>query len=174
VIRAGDALPCVRQLPGSRGQALRGVMGHVLTGVTVVTGLADGVPVGMTVNSFTSVSLDPPLVLFCARTASRKGARIRGSGAFAVNVLAREHAPVAQRFARGVEEGFSVLDVTFGSTGSPILADSLAFVECRIVEELERGDHTIVIGEVVETAVLRQAAPLAFFRGRYLSVHGEP
>jgi flavin reductase (DIM6/NTAB) family NADH-FMN oxidoreductase RutF len=147
---------------------LRRVLGQFVTGVTVVTGLAGDQPIGMTVNSFTPVSLDPPLVAFCAQTTSTTGRELRRYGAFAVNILGGDQQEVAERFARRGESRFAGLRVRPGATGSPILEDSLAFFDCRVADEFERGDHVVILGEIVEMGVLRESAhPLAFFRGFY-------
>jgi flavin reductase (DIM6/NTAB) family NADH-FMN oxidoreductase RutF len=149
------------------GVKLRRVLGHFATGVTVVTALDDDDAVGMTVNSFTSVSLDPPLVLFCVGRDSATGRRIVGSGAFAVNMLGRDQRELAGRFAAGRPDRFVGIEWTPGTTWSPILAGAMAFVDCRIAETLERGDHTVVIGAVADAGVAGAADPLLFFRGAY-------
>lgn len=147
---------------------LRHVLGRFVTGVGVVTCATSAGPVGMTVNSFTSVSLDPPLVLFCAQRTSRTGAAVLEVGTFAVTILGRHHRHLADRFARGPGDRFAGLATRPGPTGSPILLAGIAFVDCRVVDEALRGDHTLVIGEVVQADVLSDAEPLTFFRGRYL------
>jgi 3-hydroxy-9,10-secoandrosta-1,3,5(10)-triene-9,17-dione monooxygenase reductase component len=147
--------------------ALRQVLGQFVTGVTIVTGMAGDRPVGMTVNSFTSVSLAPPLVLFCAASGSMTGRHILKSGAFAVNILGRDQQEVAERFAARVEGRFAGLPARAGRTGSPILTDGLAFLDCRIADRMVRGDHFLILGEVVEAGILRTGEPLAFFDRSY-------
>jgi flavin reductase (DIM6/NTAB) family NADH-FMN oxidoreductase RutF len=149
--------------------SLRSVLGHFMTGVTVVTAAPDGTPVGMTVNSFTSVSLDPPLVLFCASSWSTTGALVVGSGAFAVNILGSDQQAVAERFASSAPGRFAGMRVGTGSTSSPILLDGLAFVECRVRDHFSAGDHVVVIGDVLDAQVLRSGGPLAFFRGCFVA-----
>ena len=148
-------------------RALRQVLGQFVTGVTVVTSMAGDRPVGMTVNSFTSVSLAPPLVLFCAASGSMTGRHILKRGAFAVNILGREQQDLAERFAARVDGRFAGLRSRAGRTGSPILTDGLAFLDCRIADRMVRGDHFLILGEVVEAGVLRAGEPLAFFGRSY-------
>lgn len=151
------------------GSALRQALGQFVTGVTVVTGLAGERAIGMTVNSFTPVSLDPPLVAFCAQATSTTGRELLRSGAFAVNVLGQHQEDVAERFARRCTDRFAGLRVRPGATGSPIIEDALAFFDCRVADELVRGDHVVILGEIVDMGVLREGAhPLTFFRGSYV------
>ena len=145
----------------------RTVLGHFATGVTVVTGGGEEGPSGVAANSFTSVSLDPPLVLVCMAHSSRTWPLIRETGAFAVNFLGDDQEEVGRRFgARGTER-FSGMAWDAGTTGSPVLQESLAFVDCRIEAEYEAGDHVIVVGRVVDLGVVREGRPLIFWRGGY-------
>ena len=144
---------------------LRHVLGHFVTGVTVVTTMSDDGPVGMTVNSFTSVSLDPPLVLFCAAERSSTGRRVLEAGAFAVNILGREQEDLCRRFARPVPDRFAGIEIELGPTGSPILRDALASLDCRLADHMPSGDHVIVVGRVVEAGVRRDGEPLTFYKG---------
>jgi flavin reductase (DIM6/NTAB) family NADH-FMN oxidoreductase RutF len=147
-------------------------LGEFLTGVAVVTSSIGDQPIGMTVNSFTSVSLDPPLVLFCANESSTAGSQILSSGAFAVNILRQEQRAIAERFATPVDDRFTGVRIRKGLTGSPVLLDALAIIECRIVDQIIQGDHTIIVGEVEGADALGHAAPLAFFRGSYAGESG--
>jgi 3-hydroxy-9,10-secoandrosta-1,3,5(10)-triene-9,17-dione monooxygenase reductase component len=147
-------------------RTLRGVLGHFVTGVTVVTALVDE-PIGLTANSFTSVSLDPPLVLFCVHYSSRTRSCFQRAGAFAVNMLGAEQAAISKLFATPGADRFANVRVRPGLTSSPILLDALAFLECRIVREYEGGDHLIVLGHVLDLGILRDGEPLTFFRGAY-------
>lgn len=154
--------------PDHVGQArMREVMGHWLTGVTVVTAMDGGQPVGLAANSFTSVSLDPPLVLFCAGTSSSTWPRIEASARFAVNVLADDQEEISRVFAAKGADRFEGVGYREGATGSPILDDALAYLDCTIEATHEAGDHVLVIGRVVDLAVQRDRAPLAFYRGGY-------
>jgi 3-hydroxy-9,10-secoandrosta-1,3,5(10)-triene-9,17-dione monooxygenase reductase component len=148
------------------GRSLRTVCGMFVTGVTVITSGDDKHAEGTTVNSFTSVSLDPPLVLFCLHNDSRLRAVVEGSGVFAVNFLQGQQEGLARAFAgKGTAE---IRDVAHhpSVTGVPVLSDALAFLSCRLVDAFDGGDHTIFVGRVVELGVPRQhQEPLVFFRG---------
>ena len=146
----------------------RRVLGHFATGVTVITTLdAHGAPAGLTANAFTAVSLVPPLVLVCVDRASDTHDLIRRSGSFAVNVLASEQADVARRFAQDERaRRFDALPWRAEVTGAPVLADVLAWIDCRVHATADGGDHTIYIGAVQATAA-RDGDPLLFFRGAY-------
>lgn len=150
-------------------RVLREVCGHYPTGVAVITcGGAEGEdPVGVTVNSFTSLSLDPALVLFCVHRDSRALAAVQGVGAFAVNILASDQAGLCRAFARRDTADFTELPHGPGATGSPVLSDALAFLECRLHAVFPGGDHVIVVGEVVDLGLLREEQPLTFFRSAH-------
>ena len=141
------------------GADFRHAIGHFATGVTVVTSVdADGQPVGTTANAVSSLSLDPPLVLVCFDRTSRTLESVLAHGAFAVNVLGARQQHLSANFARR------------GRTGSPRLDGVIATLECTVEHQLEGGDHEIIVGRVreVETSA-DDAAPLIFWRGRYLS-----
>lgn len=124
----------------------------------------DKEPVGLTVNSFTSVSLDPPLVLFCVHRDSRVLTAVRASGAFAVNILASDQDGLCRAFATRDTAVFDALPHNAGRTGSPVIDDALAYLDCRVYDKFSGGDHEIVVGEVVDLGLLRDERPLAFFR----------
>ncbi|MDX1493894.1 MAG: flavin reductase family protein [Longimicrobiales bacterium] len=147
--------------------SLREVMSVYPTGVTVVASSdADGSPYGLTVNSFTSVSLDPPLVLVCIGHTSTSHARLVTAPAFTVNVLAADQEEVAQRFASEPSEGrFQELEWEPAASGAPILAGAAAWLECSRYEVLGGGDHSIVLGRVERSSVTERPA-LLFHRGR--------
>lgn len=147
--------------------AFRFVLGHFATGVTIVTAELDGQAVGMAANSFNSVSLHPPLVLFCPAHTSTTWPLIRASGAFAVNVLGEGQEELCRRFATRRPDRFHGIPFARAATGSPVISNALAFVDCRIEAEYTAGDHVIVVGRVVELGVLSGSAPLVFFRGGY-------
>ena len=133
---------------------LREAMGRFATGVTVVTGRKpSGEWVGFTANSLTSVSLDPPLVLVCVDRASSSRDALLESGRFAVSLLGRSQEDVARRFAGEAhrESRFEELSVRAGRDGVPILDGAMAWLDCRIWEVVEAGDHTVLFG-AVETA----------------------
>ena len=155
-------------------RTFRKAMGCFPTGVTVVTTLAgEGSPVGVTVSSFTSVSLDPPLVLFCLDARTSNVEAFRRSGHFAINVLRNEQREVSIRFASRMEDKWKGFAYDTWTTGSPILPNCLANIECSTAAIHDGGDHLIFLGRVVSFRTSDTAAePLLFFRGRYHSVAG--
>jgi len=157
----------------------RMVMGSFPTGVTVVTVASDdGDMHGMTVNSFSSVSLDPMLVLVCLNETSRGVGLIERAGAFAVNVLSAGQQDVSRWFAdRHRPAGATMFDgVSFepGVTGCPVLAGAAASFDCRLRQLHRAGDHLIVLGEVVALVRRPQLEPLIFHAGTYKSLEHEP
>jgi 3-hydroxy-9,10-secoandrosta-1,3,5(10)-triene-9,17-dione monooxygenase reductase component len=145
----------------------RTILGHFATGVTVVTGHGPDGPVGLAVNSFTSVSLDPPLVLVCMARTSSTWPTIRDGGSFAVNILGEHQEDTSRRFGASSGDRFEGVGWSPGKTGSPILRDAIAYVECVIDAEHEGGDHVIVVGRVVELGQPADGGPLLFWRGGY-------
>lgn len=143
-------------------------MGAFPTGVSVVTAAApDGEPVGLTVNSLTSVSLEPLLVLVCIDHGAASHGPIIDSGAFCVNLLTEADQGVSNRFASSErEDRFVDLAWHPGPTGSPVLDHALAWFDCRVHQTHVAGDHTIVVGRVVACDE-RPAQPLVYHRGRY-------
>ena len=158
-------------------RAFREVAGRFATGVTIITMADGGQPHGMTANAFSSVSLDPPLVLVCVDKAASAYEPILRAGAFAVNILAEHQRSLSDFFARhGREEegdpmgGFAHRS---GKTGSPILDGTLGWLDCRMTEQFDGGDHSIVIGEVIDLELTEPSgAPLLFFAGGYRNVGG--
>jgi flavin reductase (DIM6/NTAB) family NADH-FMN oxidoreductase RutF len=148
-------------------QAMREVCGQFVTGVTIVTSATHDGPVGITVNSFTSVSLSPPLVLFCIHHRSTFVPAIQESAVFAVNILAEDQAEVCRSFARRATARFADVDVLGGVTGAPILRQALAYLDCNVVSLHRGGDHWIVVGEPVGIGMLRTGSPLTFFRSAH-------
>jgi flavin reductase (DIM6/NTAB) family NADH-FMN oxidoreductase RutF/DNA-binding IclR family transcriptional regulator len=150
------------------GAKFRQVLGHFPTGVAVVTGKdADGNPAGMAVGSFSSVSLDPPLVAFMPDKSSSSWPKFRDSGAFCVNILGAEQESVCRAFAMKGGDKFAELAWRPASSGSPILDGALAWIDCDIDVVHEAGDHDIVIGLVRELDIGTPALPLVFFQGGY-------
>jgi flavin reductase (DIM6/NTAB) family NADH-FMN oxidoreductase RutF len=130
-------------------RALRDAFGAFPTGVTVVTAHdASGRPVGFTANSFTSVSLDPPLLLVCLAKTSRNFETMTKAGKFAVNILSETQKEVSNTFARPVEDRFAAVEWKTGPEGSPILADVAAWFDCSTEQVLDAGDHVIMTGRV--------------------------
>jgi 3-hydroxy-9,10-secoandrosta-1,3,5(10)-triene-9,17-dione monooxygenase reductase component len=153
----------------SAARRFRDVLGRFASGVTVVTGTSDDEPVGLTCQSFSSVSLEPPLVLFVPARTSRAWPLIRRAGTFCVNFLAADQAELANTMAsRGVDKFVDVKWTPSPVTGSPVLDGALAHVDCTIHEVHEAGDHDVVIGRVVDLQIDEdEADPLLFFRGEY-------
>ena len=146
----------------------RNALGCFATGVTVVTAPVEhGDPVGMTVSSFNSVSLDPPLVLFSiARTAHSLGA-LENAGAYAVNVLASDQADLSNRFARAGELKWAGVPHHRGWGDAPILEGALASFECEPFAVYEGGDHLVFLGRVMRHQSDPDGSPLVYFRGGY-------
>jgi 3-hydroxy-9,10-secoandrosta-1,3,5(10)-triene-9,17-dione monooxygenase reductase component len=147
--------------------SFRTVLGHFATGVTIITAMDGDEPVGVSANSFTSVSLDPPLVLFCAAKASTTWPRIEAAGKFTVNILNEHQEDVCRVFATKGADRFSRIGWRSSANGQPILHDSLAYIDCEMQEQHDAGDHIIVVGRVQELGVLSEEGPLLFYRGGY-------
>lgn len=148
----------------------RDVLSRFCSGVTVVTSLLDGEPVGMTCQSFASVSLDPPLVMFVPARTARAWPAMEQAGHFCVNVLARDQEHLSNRFAsRGVDK-FDQVPWRPSPTGAPLLDGVVGFVDCTVHAVHEAGDHWIVVGRVQGLGVGGSDDPLLFFEGRYRSL----
>ena len=160
-VQQGDA---TRFTPGpDTGQLMRAALGRFVTGVTVVTAPTPAGPIGITANSFTSVSLDPPLVLWCPARASRRFPHFAAAGHFAIHVLGAGQFDVACQFASGAG-GFEAED--HSPEGVPLLPGALARFDCALHAAHDGGDHSIIVGRVVR-AELREGAPLVFSGGDY-------
>lgn len=154
--------------PAIDGKHFRNVLGHFPTGVTIVTAQVDGQPLGFTIGSFTSVSLDPPLVGFLPQKASETWQTMAPAGRFCVNVLRDHQGELCWQFARtGIDDGrFDGLDWTESPSGSPILPEVGAWIDCVTDNIVETGDHYFVLGRVVALDHYAQAhVPLVFFKG---------
>ncbi len=147
--------------------SLRRVLGHFCTGVVVVTALADGEPVGMTCQSFSSLSLDPPLVLFSASHSSTSWPRIRATGSFAVNILSAQQERISRMFAASGTDKFAGVDWAPGVVGAPLLGGCVAHIECRLESVYPGGDHDIVVGAPLALREEPAHEPLLFFRSGY-------
>ncbi len=146
----------------------RRAMSHFASGVTVVTGMHDDEPVGFACQSFASVSLDPPLVLFCADHRGRSWPLIRGSGRFCVNVLTEEQNELCGRFGSSRGRRFEELDWGIGASGCPTLPEVLLRVHAEVETVHVAGDHDIVIGRVTALDEVRaRATPMLFYRGMF-------
>jgi len=144
----------------------RMVMGHFPTGVTIVTGHSPSGPTGFTIGSFTSVSLDPPLVGFFPGRNSTSWPEIEKAGVFCVNVLSEHQADLCWRFARDVEDKFDGVPWRASPSGSPIIDGVLAWIDCDLETVVEAGDHWFVMGRVRELEVETDHGPMLFFRGK--------
>jgi flavin reductase (DIM6/NTAB) family NADH-FMN oxidoreductase RutF len=149
----------------------RSTVGAFATGVTVVTTRGEEHAYGMTANAFSSVSLDPPLILVCVINPSEGAEHITRNGVFAVNILGVEQEPLSRYFAsrdrpRG-RDAFRDVPHRIAASGSPILDGAAAFMDCRLHAAHEAGDHLIFIGEVLELDVQDGGRPLVFHGGGY-------
>ncbi|NEI71914.1 flavin reductase [Rhizobium lusitanum] len=150
--------------------ALRRAFGTFVTGVTVITTLdEDGTPRGMTANSFTSVSLNPPLLLVCVAKSASSYQAFTGSDCFAVNILHEGQVDVSATFASKSPDKFQSVNHDRIHTGAPVLTDSLTWFDCSVFNRMDAGDHAVLIGEVRAFGT-SPSAPLGFCRGRYASV----
>ncbi len=145
---------------------MRRVLGHFASGVTIVTGFDGEEPVGFACQSFTSVSLDPPLVLFCPAHTSSTWPRIQASGSFSVNVLAADQIELCKAFATSGGDKFANVEWTTTQWG-PSLDGVLATVSCDIEQVHVAGDHDVVIGRVRELVTHREDGPLLFWKGQF-------
>lgn len=146
----------------------RATLGQFCSGVVVATGLLDGVPAGFAAQSFSSLSLDPPLVALFPGKQSSSWPKLRDSGSFCINVLGAHQQAVCEMFAQSGADKFAGHDWHSGVTGSPILSGVLAYIDCELEVEHDAGDHTIAVGRVRDLAVVEpDAQPLLFFRGGY-------
>ena len=173
-----SGLPHAVRGTGLDSGELRRVLSAFATGVTIVTTRGPAGDHGMTANAFSSVSLDPPLVLVCIAQHSSGRAAIAGNGVFAVNVLAAEQEGLSRRFAsrerpRGAAT-FAGVDHRGESTGSPIIAGVAAYLDCRLQGTHRAGDHVILVGSVERLGRDESAAPLLFHGGRYRELVEEP
>lgn len=158
--------------------AQRHIMGHFATGVAVITtgaraGSGTGGVWGMTANSVTSLSLDPPLVLFAIEQHNQMLQQLTATPAFAINILRADQEALSHRFAAPGPKDFSGIGITYGSSGAPIFSDCLGFLECEVYQRLPGGDHRIVVGKVLGGA-LNGGKPLLFFAGAYNAIVHPP
>jgi flavin reductase (DIM6/NTAB) family NADH-FMN oxidoreductase RutF len=144
----------------------RQILGHFATGVTVVTTDGEAGSHGMTANAFASLSLDPPLILVAVDKRAALLDFLKKNRCFAVNILRVDQEDVSRRFAAPGPKDFSDLHVNTDVTGSPILVDAVAFLDCRVYEILPGGDHEIFLGEIL-SGDFRGGDPLLYYAGRY-------
>ena len=148
----------------------RTVLGQFCTGVTIITTIDDGEPVGFACQSFAALSLEPPLVLFCPTKTSRSWAAIERNGIFCVNVLAEEQQSTCARFGSRDPDKFAGIDWTESPLGSPILTGSLAHIDCSLESVHDGGDHWVAFGRVSSLSEIREERPLLFYRGQYTGI----
>jgi len=157
---------------GSDARTFRDALGCFATGVTVVTAIGpDDQPIGLTANSFTSVSLDPPLLLVCIANNAGSALALREAGRFAVNVLQIGQQPTSNRFAGKGEDRFANTPWEMGEFGTPVLTGSLGSFECESQDIHDGGDHFILVGRVLKAIFEPRRDPLLYFRGKYRKLH---
>ncbi|MEU6736552.1 flavin reductase family protein [Streptomyces physcomitrii] len=153
-------------------RSFRDILGRFTTGVVLVTAQTKEGPAGMAVNSFTSVSLEPPLVALCAAHTSTTWPAIRETGGFAVTILGDQHADLCRLFATHGAERFAGRQWGLTSAGHPLPADGLGWLDCRITDIHPAGDHELVVAETVAGALTDSAGPLVFHAGRFRELIG--
>jgi 3-hydroxy-9,10-secoandrosta-1,3,5(10)-triene-9,17-dione monooxygenase reductase component len=164
----------VSATPSPDPASFREALGRFATGVALVTAAPAGEPAALIVNSFTSVSLDPPLIAFCPSRSSLTWGRMRRARQFAVNVLGQQHARFARRAARPGADRFAGVEWELGSRGEPLLSDALATLQCETVAEHPAGDHWVVVARVGELCISPGTDPLIFFDGEFRAIHKPP
>jgi flavin reductase (DIM6/NTAB) family NADH-FMN oxidoreductase RutF len=142
-------------------------LSHFASGVTVVTTEHEGKQYGMTVASFASLSLHPPLVLVCVENSVKTHDAIGAAGKFGVSILTQEQADISAKFASRRDDKFESVAITRGPLGVPLIANALTTLECSLRETLPGGDHTIFVGEVVDAQSREDGVPLLYFRSGY-------
>lgn len=152
---------------GFDSTTFRHVVGHFPAGVVVVSSIDGEEPIGLAVSSFTSVSLDPPLVGFFAGRSSTTWPRIRRAGVFAACVLAEHQADVSRAFATSGGDKFAGHSWRPSPAGLPVLDEATAWLDCAVANVVDAGDHWFVLGRVMDLAAHGERRPLVFFRGRY-------
>lgn len=145
----------------------RQVLGHFATGVTVVASMDESGPVGLTVGSFASLSLDPPLALACIDRNSASWPAIERVGAFAVSILGDDQEELCRIFAGKGDEKFAGVGWHRSPGGSPVIDTALAWIDCTVDDVIEGGDHFAVVGRVRDLGVQREGGPLIFYRGGF-------
>ncbi|ULT58018.1 flavin reductase family protein [Neobacillus drentensis] len=144
----------------------RNTLGHFATGVTVITTKNEEELIGLTANAFSSLSLDPPLILVCIDKKAGSLSAFKQGHSFVVNILQEGQEEECWRFAKRSEDKFANSSYTLSSHGIPVLNDNLATLECTVAELLEGGDHIIVTGKVEAVSYDEEKSPLLFFRGK--------
>lgn len=162
-----ESPPAAAERPhGLSSNEFRNVIAHFASGVTVITVMESGAAYGATANAVSSLTLEPPMVLICMNKSSQTGMAVAARGAFAINILAANQVSLAARFARKDPHKFDGVPVVAGPFGQPLLSEALAHLECRTVEEVTGGTHSVFIAKV-ESASAHAGSPLAYFRGQF-------
>ncbi|EKF22151.1 flavin-dependent monooxygenase, reductase subunit [Mycolicibacterium hassiacum DSM 44199] len=158
--------------PAVDSRTFRNVLGQFCTGITVITTMHDGAPIGFACQSFAALSLDPPLVLFCPTKVSRSWQAIEASGRFCVNVLHESQQHVSARFGSKEPDKFAGIDWRPSGLGSPMIEGSLAYIDCTVHSVHDGGDHYVVFGAVhsLSEGAHRNPRPLLFYRGQYTGI----
>lgn len=163
-------------MPAVHADDFKGALGSWAAGVTVVTTRLEGLVYGITVSSFSSLSLDPLLIMVSLQNSNQLGAMIEKSRTFAVSVLASDQEPISAWFSRSGREPVDAFDpeiaVTEWHTGCPIVRNAIAHLDCELHEALPGGDHTIMIGRVMGAASDSSKQPLLYFRRAYRTLAG--
>jgi 3-hydroxy-9,10-secoandrosta-1,3,5(10)-triene-9,17-dione monooxygenase reductase component len=146
---------------------MRDVLGHFVSGVTVVTAMGADGPAGFTCQSFSSLSLDPPLVAFAPARTSTTWPRLREAGRFCINVLAQDQDGLSAQFARSGTDKFAGVPWAPSPSGSPVLDGVVAWIDVALEAEHDGGDHTIVVARVLDLGADASRTPLLFHRGAY-------
>jgi len=156
--------------PAFDSARFRQVLGHFPTGVCVVAAFHEGTPVGMAIGSFFSISLEPPLVGFCAGKASSTWPKLRDAGRFCVSILGDDQEEISRRFASKDADKFAGLAWDHSPLGSPRLGGALGWIDCEMQAVHDAGDHDVAVGAVADLGVAHEGNPLVFFRGGYASL----
>ncbi|HEY3992075.1 MAG TPA: flavin reductase family protein [Ktedonobacteraceae bacterium] len=143
----------------------RHVMGHFASGIAIITTRHKGIDYGLTANAVSSLSLDPPMLLICVNKASNTQRAISQSQVFAVNILQEKQSEIARQFASSHTDKFGGRNISYGELDVPLLDDMLATLECRVIEEVTGGTHSVFLAEV-QSAQAKEGMPLAYYRGK--------
>lgn len=174
----GETIQVDTEEQAAQARHFRDVLSRFASGVAVVTAMSGDTPVGMTCQSFSSVSLDPPLVLFCPARSARAWPLIQRSGRFCVNVLADDQSELSNRMAsRGTDKYSGVSWTPSPESGSPLLEGAVAHIDCAVHAVHEAGDHYVVLGRVLDLGEAGDDGPehgLTFYRGAYGSTRPDP
>ncbi|KMY53315.1 hypothetical protein AC623_04345 [Bacillus sp. FJAT-27231] len=147
-------------------EEFRNVISHFASGVSIITVREDDVDYGITASAVSSVSLEPAMLLVCANKSTGTCHAISKAGSFTVNILAEHQDGLAMQFARANTEKFKDVNMSYGELGNPVLHDTLAQIECRVVEEVTGGTHSVFLAEV-QKAEAASGDPLVYFKGKF-------